>query len=362
MTCYGLGWRNGLGELPFDGFGVFELFELKKIKPLIVNRKGLLGVEIGSAAVKVLALSRSSGRYRVESCALEPLPPNAVTARQFSDVDEVGEALRRTRARLRSRRRHVAVGVGGPVLIAKHIACNAALTDAEILDRITADAGRHIPFPLDEVAIDFEVLGLSERQPDQADVLLVACRQRSIDGLRAAMLAAGFTLAVVEPQTQAVERMFRLFAPDIERQAGELVVAVADVGATVVTLWVLVDGRAIFNREQTLGGEPLVSTPPPEQAATDSALADDTVRGLSQALRYFYSSTHYGDIDRLLLIGDAANTPGLAGALQKALGVPAAVADPFAKLSFAPGVDVTAVSENAPALAMCCGLAMRGCT
>ncbi len=362
--------------------------------PLIVNRKRLLGVDIGSAAVKVLELSRKNGRYRVESCALEPLPPEVVVERQFSDVEGVGEALRRARAGLRKRQPPAAVAVGGPALIAKQIALDAALTDSEILDRITSDASRYIPFPLDEVAFDFEVLGLSERQPEQVDLLLVACRRRSIDNLGIALAAAGLRLAVVEPQSQAIERVFRLCAPQIERQAGALVVAIADIGAALVTLWVLVDGRVIFSREQATGGARLVplplsedagkhpsassaSAPPvamnaaghepvevpsePAAGAHNEGLAfvGETVRGLSRLLHYFYSSTHYSDLDHLLLIGDMATVAGMTDELRDALAVPVAVADPFTRMTPAPGV-ASVVAENGPALALCCGLAMRG--
>ncbi len=354
--------------------------------PLMVGRKRLLGVDIDSAYVKMLELSWAGGNCRVESYALEALPPDAVVERNISDVGKVGEALRQAHARSGSRRRRVAVAVGGPTVIAKHITLDAALTDTQLLDRITADADRHIPFPLDEVAIDIEVLGLSERQPDRVDVLLVACRKRSIDMLRATLLAADLRPVVVEPQGQAVERVFRLLFPDIERRAGELVVVVADIGASVVALWVLVDGRAIFSREQALGGKPLVPTTLGGDPRKDGTIAehdahraamglagapggrtfvadvshiDAVVRGLSQSLRYFYSSTHYNDIDRLLLIGDAAAAPGMAGALQNALEVPVAVADPFTQMTFAPGVDAAALSKNAPELVSCCGVAMR---
>ena len=188
---------------------------------------------------------------------------------------------------------------------------------------------------------------LSEHDPGQAEVLLVACRREDIDRLRAVLHAAGLEPAVVEPEDQAVERLFELLEPRLDRQAGELVVALADIGATATTVRVLVDGRVVFSRAQPFGGR-------------QQPCNEDAARHLANALRFFYSSSHYSDIDRIVLAGGAAATPGLADALQHALEAPAALADPFAGMSIAPRIDSDGLAANAPALALCCGLAMKG--
>ena len=344
------------------------------------KRKRSLGVDIGSASVKVLELSVGNGGFRVESCALEALPPNAVVEGNISDVEGVGEALKRARLRSGCPASPAALAVGGPGVIARTITLDASLSDADILKRIVDDADRYVPYPLDEVAIDFEVRGLSEQHPEQAEVLLVACRKNDIDRLGAVLEAARLEPRVVEPEGHALERMFELLEPRLDRQAGELVVAVADIGATTTTLWVLVDGRAVFSRGQPFGGRELVKNIQeryslPYREAEDAArrgdlttdLADavlqpfngEAARHLERLLRLFYSSTHYSDVDRIVLIGGAAATSGLAQALQNALRAPASVVDPFAGMSMSTRVDAERLAADAPALALCCGLAMR---
>ncbi len=344
------------------------------------KRKRSLGVDIGSASVKVLELSVGNGGFRVESCALEALPPNAVVEGNISDVEGVGEALKRARLQSGSQASGAALAAGGPGVIARTITLHASLSDSDILKRIVDDADRYVPFPLDEVAIDFEVRGLSEQHPEQAEVLLVACRKNDIDRFGAVLEAARLVPTVVEPEGQALERMFELLEPQLDRQAGELVVAVADIGATTTTLWVLVDGRAVFSRGQPFGGRELVKDIQeryslPYQEAENAARRgnlttdfDDSVlrsfigeatRHLARSLRFFYSSTHYSDIDRILLIGGAAATRGLPHALQNALQAPASVVNPFAGMSVSARVDTASLAADAPALALCCGLAMR---
>ena len=344
------------------------------------KRRKPLGLDIGSASVKILELSLCNGSHRVESCALEALPPNAVVEGNISDVEGVGEALKRALARSGSRASRAVLAVEGPAVIARAVTLDASLADTDILGRIVADADRYIPHPLEDVAFDFEVQGLSERHPDQAEVLLVACRRDVVDRLCAVVRAARLEPAVVEPAGQAVERLFELLEPQLGRQAGELVVAVADIGATSATLWVLVEGRVVFSRSQPLGGLQLVkavqercSLPfhEAERAVRRGGLPDglagsvvrpfneDVAGHLARSLRFFYSSTHYSDVDHVLLIGGLAAAEGLAAALQNRLQAPASVGDPFAGMSTSPLVDADSLAVDASALALCCGLAMR---
>lgn len=344
------------------------------------RHKRLLGLDIGSASIKVLELSRSGTDYRVESHGVESLPPNAVVDRNISAVEEVGAAIKRAHVRSKSRVKRAVLGVAGAGVIARTITLDASLSDAAILARIIAEADKYIPHPLSELAMDFEVLGLSEQHPEQADVLLVACRRNNIEALTAALAVGNLKPLVIEPESQAIERVFELLEPQFQRQAGELVVAVANLGATVTTLSVLVDGRSIFTREQAFGGRHLteaiqqhyaLSYEEAEAAKRQGGLSGDygdavlepfneaAAQQLSRSLRFFFSSTHYSDVDLLLLLGGTAATKGLSGALERALQTPVTVADPFAGMSLAPGVDPAALTADAPALALACGLAMR---
>jgi len=319
------------------------------------KRKRLLGVDIGSASVKVLELSAAGGGLRVESCALEALPPNAVVDGNIRDFAEVGEALKRARVRSGSSASRAALVVGESAVIRRTITVEASLTDTEIMERIVSDgdaeANRFLPFPSREMAIDFEVRGLSERHPEAVDVTLVACRKTDMQRLDTVLSTAGLEPTVVEPKGQALERLLEWLEPRIETQAGEWVVAVAEIGAGATTLWVLVDGRVAFSRTEALAArQPVVDV-------------------LVRSLRFFYSSTHYSDIDHMLLAGAATAPSGpardqadeLVHELSRALKTTASVVDPFAGMSVSRRVDEKALAANAPALTFACGLALRGC-
>ena len=345
------------------------------------KRNGLLGLDIGSASIKLLELSWSGGNYRLESYAVQPLQPDAVVERNISDVGEVVEALKGAHGRLRSRIRRAAVALAGSSVIARTISMEASLSDSEFAERIAAGGERYLPYPIADLAVDFEVLGLSESNPEQVELLLVACRKSAVQRIGEALAGADLKPGVIEPEYQSVERAFELLRPAGEGQAGELVVAVADIGAAATTLSVLVDGRSVFTRDQPFGGRNLTEAIArqyslPFQEAEIAKIRGDlpggfaedvlqpfnesAVQQLSRVLRFFHSSTHYNDIDQILLMGGGACTLGLADGLGSALGVPVAVADPFARMSLAPGVNAAALAEDACALSKSLGLAMRG--
>ena len=344
------------------------------------KRGRLLGVDIGSASVKVLELSESNGSHWVESYALEAMPPNAVVDGNISDIGGVGEALKRVRARSGSRTRRAVTAVAETSVIARTIALDASLSDQGILAHIAADADRYVPYPLDEVSMDFEVRGLSEEHPERAEVLLVACRRSDVDRLCAVLRGAGLEPAVVEPEAQAVERVFELLEPRFDRQVGEVVMAMANVGAMATNLWVLVDGRVVFSRAQALGHRRIADAIQERRSLSDQGapgaareghptldldesvarpFIEETTRHLSRSLRFFCTSTHYSDVDRILLIGGAAAVRGLPEALQNALQAPTVLSDPFAGMALSSRVDAAKLAADAPALALCCGLAMR---
>jgi type IV pilus assembly protein PilM len=147
----------------------------------------LLGLDISSTSVKLLELSKSNGRYRVESYGVEPLPPNAVVEKNISDIEGVGEAIKRLTSRARASSKLAAVAVAGSAVITKTIEMQGSLSDDELENQITVEADQYIPYPLDEVAIDFEVQGVSPRNPDQVEVLLAACRKENVELRQAAL-------------------------------------------------------------------------------------------------------------------------------------------------------------------------------
>src|SRR5690606_12390886 len=217
----------------------------------------LLGIDISSTSVKLLELSRSGGRYRVEAYAVEPLPANAVVEKNLVEVEGVGLALARVLGKSRSSARQAAVAVAGSAVITKLVEMDAGLSDDELEAQLKLEADQYIPYPLEEVAIDFEVQGPAARNPERVEVLLAACRKENVEAREAALALAGLTARVVDVEAYALERTYELLAPQLDKQKEDLAVAVVDIGATMTTLSVQRNGRTLYTREQLFGGRQL---------------------------------------------------------------------------------------------------------
>ena len=192
-----------------------------------------MGIDISSTSVKLLELSRSGGRYKVEAYAVEPLPANAVVEKNIAELEGVGQALSRVLAKAKTSVRSVSVAVAGSAVITKTVEMEAGLSDDELENQLKLEADQYIPYPLEEVAIDFEVQGISPRNADRVEVLLAACRKENVEVREAALALAGLTAKVVDVEAYALERAYDLLAEQLGGVHDELTVAVVDIGATM---------------------------------------------------------------------------------------------------------------------------------
>lgn len=339
----------------------------------------LLGIDISSTSVKLIELSRNNGRYRVESYAVEPLPPNAVVEKNINETNAVGEVIRKVVAKSRTNSRTAAVAVAGSSVITKTIQMSAGMKERELEASISLEADQYIPYPLDEVSIDFEVLGPSPNNPDQVDVLLAACRRETVEAREEVLQIAGLKASVVDVEAYAMERAFQLVASQLE-PGEEQLVAVVDIGATMTTLSVLLNGRTLYTREQLFGGRQLteeiqrrygLSQEEAGLAKKQGGLPDDyeqevllpfkeaVVQQVSRALQFYFSSSQYNEVDYIVLAGGTASIAGLADMVRNSVGIPTIIANPFADMAISSRVNASALSNDAPALMIACGLAMR---
>ncbi len=339
-----------------------------------------LGLDISSTAVKLLELSQSGGRYRVESYAVEPLPPNSVVEKSVTDAEAVGEAIRRAVKRSGTRARDAAVAVAGSSVITKIIAMPASLSPSELEAQIELEADQYIPYPLDEVNTDFEVLGPSEKNPDTVDVLLAASRSENVEMRVAAVEAGGLAAKVVDIEAYALENAFSLLADQLPDQGIERTIAVVDVGATMTTLNVLHDMKIIYTRDQVFGGKQLteeimrrygLSYEEAGMAKRQGGLPDNYLpevlepfkeamaQQVSRSLQFFFSSSQFSSIDQIILAGGSASIPGVDELIHETIGIETIVANPFASMSLASRVKAQTLSNDAPALMIACGLALR---
>ncbi|WP_144823788.1 pilus assembly protein PilM [Marinobacter piscensis] len=340
----------------------------------------VLGVDVSSSSVKLLELSKQGDRYKVESYAVEPLPANAVVEKNITDVEAVGEVLKRAASRSRTSLKQVAIAVSGSSVITKVIQMDGALNQFEMEDQIALEADQYIPYPLDEVAIDFEVQGPAENNPNQVDVLLAACRKENVDIREDALEMASLKARIVDVEAYALERAYVLIAPQLGAQQEESVVAIVDVGATMTTLSVLAEGKTVYTREQIFGGKQLteeiqrrygLSVQEAGLAKKQGGLPDDyepevltpfreaVVQQVARALQFFFGASQYNAVDHVVLAGGTASIQGLAEMVEEKTGTPTVIANPFADMAVAPRVNASALSNDAPSLMIACGLAMR---
>ncbi len=342
--------------------------------------KTLLGVDISSTAVKLLELSLNNGKYRIENYVIRPLPANAVVEKNISDIDAVGECISQAVSMLKPGTKDAAVAVAGSAVITKIIEMNAALTDSEMENQIIVEADQYIPYPLSEVAIDFERQEAVDPNSDFVDVLLAACRKENVESRVGALEAGGLKAQVVDIEAYAMERAFGLLQDQLSTNDPQTV-AILDVGATVTTLHVLLNGKTIYTREQLFGGRQLVEDVQrrfglsaleaeagirrgtlPEEFEQEilAPFKDAVVQQISRSLQFFFSSSQYNDVDQIVLVGGVAAVEGLSDLVREQIATPAIVGNPFLNLSFGSKVNKTMLTNDAPALMIACGLAMRG--
>ncbi|WP_144392976.1 pilus assembly protein PilM [Pleionea sediminis] len=344
------------------------------------KRPSVVGLDISSTSVKLLELGRVGSRYRVEAYAVEPLPQEAVSERDIREPEAVGEAIKRVLSRSKSGIKNAAVAVAGSAVITKTIQMDKNLSEDEMESQIQVEADQYIPYPLEEVALDFEVVGESEKAPDKVDVLLAASRSENVYSRVDAVELGGLETKVVDVEAYAMERAFGLLENQLPDQGEGKIVAIVDVGATMTSLSVLEDFKTIYTREQVFGGAQLteeiqrrygLSYEEAGMAKKQGGLPDDyepevlepfkeaVIQQVSRSLQFFYSSSQYSEVDHIVLAGGCAVIDGLEDMLEERLGVSASIANPFADMSIANRVNAQALSVDAPSLMIACGLALR---
>lgn len=344
------------------------------------KNKILLGVDISSTSVKILELSQSNGRYQVESYASEPLPSNAVVEQSIGDEEAVGLVIKKALGKVRASSKRAAIAVAGSAVITKNIEMSESLSDDEMDYQIRIEADQYIPYPLEEVALDWQIQGPSEI-PGNVDVLLAACRLENVELRKDALEIGGLEAGIVDIEAFCTERCYELVKSQLHDEGDDVeTVAIVDIGATMTTLSVLHHGKTIYTREQLFGGKQLteevmrrygLSEEEAVRAKLDGGLPDDyesevldpfrdsVVQQVSRSLQFFYSSSQYNDVDYIVLAGGTSSIIGLDQLTQEKLGISTIVANPFVDMTLSQKVNASSLNNDAPALMIACGLAMR---
>jgi type IV pilus assembly protein PilM len=352
----------------------FELPFSSKTPPLI-------GLDIGSSSVKLVELTQSlGGNLRLERYAIEQLPRGAVVDGNIDKIDVVAEAVRRAYRRAECRVKNVAMALPSSAVITKRIALPANLNEEELEVQVESEANQYIPFALDEVSLDFQVLGPVLNSPEEVEVLIAASRKEKVEDRLAVVQEAGLKPVVVDVESYAMRSALGRLIGQLPNRGEGQVIAVFYIGANTTGVTVILDGEAVYEREQPFGGQQLTSDIaraygiPAEEAEAKKRSGDlpanfeaEVLRPfietasteITRALQFFFTSTPFTRVDQLMLCGGSSVLTGLPEALMERAQVPTSVISPFKGMEISPNVREKQLRLDAPALLTPCGLAMR---
>jgi type IV pilus assembly protein PilM len=341
----------------------------------------LAGLDISSSSVKLVELSGSEKEgFRVERYAIEPMPRDAVVDGNIANLEAVGESVRRAVRRMGAGLKNVAVALPASAVITKKIILPAGLREQEMEVQVESEANQYIPFALDEVNLDFQVIGPLGDSPDEVEVLIAASRKEKVEDRVAAVESAGLKALIMDVDSLAAQSAFELISRRLPEPGRDKIIALISIGASVTTVTVLRNGQQIYSREQAFGGNQLtqdiarqygMSVEEAEAAKRSGSLPQDYEGDLlrpfldslalevSRALQFFFTSTQYNQVDHIVLAGGCAVLPGLADMVGGRTQIPTVIANPFEGMTLSSQVRPKALLADAPAMIVACGLAMR---
>lgn len=321
----------------------------------------------------------AKGAYKVERFIVEPLAREAVTNGNIANIEAVGESVRRA---LRSfgEVREVAVALPSSAVITKKIILPEGMRETEMETAVEAEANQYIPFAIEEVNLDFQVIGPAPGSPGELEVLIAASRKDKVEDRVAVAQAAGLDAVIVDVESLATEAALELVTAQLPGGIEGKVLALVDVGAHVMDVTMFRDGQSVYSREQPFGGAMLtqdiarqcgISFEEAEAAKRLGAVADNYARDMlrpfldnlaleiSRALQFFFTSTQFNRVDHIILAGGCATLPGIAEVVGARTQVDTLVANPFAGMTLDARVKADSLAAEAPSLMVACGLALR---
>ena len=341
----------------------------------------LLGIDISSTSVKLVELGRDkAGGYVLERCAMESLEKGWIVDGNIEKFDEVAEALRRVVKKSGTRTKNVAMALPASAVITKRIILPGGLSDMELEIQVESEANQYIPFSLDEVSLDFCVVGPSLNSAGDVDVLIAASRKEKVQDRQGLAEAAGLKPVVLDVESFASRLAAERLIENLPGKGEGLMVALFEVGSITTSLQVLRNGEVLYERDQAFGGAQLTQLIvrqygfSPEEAETkkrSGELPDDyessvlrpfiesVAQEIGRALQFFFTSTPYNKIDYLLMAGGSAALPGLAEAITAHTSFACSIVNPFEGMVIQDSVRQKKMSREAPSYLTSCGLAMR---
>ena len=357
-------------------------FNLEILERLFKSKApALIGCDISSSSVKLVEIADAGKNvYRVERYSVEPLPRDAVVDGNINNLEAVSDCLKRGWKRMGTNIKGLALALPSAAVITKKIVVPAGQMESERELQVETEANQYIPFALDEVNLDFQVIGPAPNSPDDVEVLIAASRKEKIEDRVAAAESAGLKAMVVDIESFAIQTAFELIERALPDNGKDQNIAIVDVGTTMMNLNVLRNGQSIYMREQPFGGNTLTQeiqrafgmSPEEAEAAKRTGGLPDTydvevlapfmdTLGLevARALQFFFTSTQFNQVNHILLAGGCAAIPGIDEVVTRRTSVSSMVANPFANMALSSKIRPKNLATDAPSLMVACGLAMR---
>ena len=341
----------------------------------------LFGLDISSSSVKMVeVMDAGKGAVRVERYAIESLPKDAVIDGNIANLEVVAEAVQRGWKKLATRTKNVAMALPTAAVITKKIIVPAGLREEELELQVETEANQYIPFALEEVNRDFQVVGPAPSSPEEAEVVIAASRKEKVEDRMAVAQAAGLKALVMDVESYAMLAAFELIRKQFSGEGKDQNIALVDLGANVMNITVLRNDDTVYTREQAFGGNQLTQDimrqygmsheeaeaakrtgglPETYDAEVLQPFMENAVLEIQRAMQFFFTSTQFNSIDHILLLGGSAVMPGLEEVLSTRTQVNALTANPFASMAVNPRIQLKRLVADAPSLMIACGLAMR---
>ncbi len=341
----------------------------------------MLGLDISSSSVKLVELGRNkAGALVLERCAMEPLERGWVTDGNIEKFDEVAEAVRRLVKKSGTKVKNVAMALPPSAVITKKIVLPGGLSDLELESQVETEANQYIPFPLDEVSLDFCVVGPSASSGGDLDVLIAASRREKVQDIQGLAEAAGLKPVIVDVESYASRLATSRLIENLPGQGVGAIVALFEVGAMTTSMQVIRDEEVLYDRDQAFGGAQLTqlivrqygfSLEEAESKKRNGDLPDDyessvlrpfvdtMVQEIGRALQFFFTSTPHNKVDYIMLAGGSSALPGLTAAVTNQTSFPCSLVDPFDGMEMGSGVRLKKMTREAPSYLTSCGLALR---
>ena len=341
----------------------------------------LFGMDISSSSIKMVELvDAGKGAIRVERYVIEPLPKEAIVDGSIANLEAVEETVGRGWKKLATRTKNVAMALPTAAVITKKIIVPAGLREEELELQVETEANQYIPFALEEVNLDFQVVGPAPSSPEEVEVLIAASRKERVEDRVAVVQAAGLKALVMDVESYAMQAAFDLIKKQFPNDAKDQNIALVDVGANVMNITVLRNEQPVYTREQAFGGNQLtqdimrqygMSHEEAEAAKRSGGLPEtydaevlrpfieNAALEIQRAMQFFFTSTQFNSIEHILLFGGSAAIPGLEEAVSTRTQVNTLIANPFASMAVNPRIQLKKLIADAPSLMIACGLAMR---